>query len=67
MTRFGGLDLARLADLPDSVISEARRVAEYLSDREERDQRQSKTSKLALRRKALLRVTTSMIHYHLVR
>ncbi|TBU46298.1 muts domain V-domain-containing protein [Dichomitus squalens] len=55
-----GLDLARLADLPESVISEARRVAEYLADREERDQRQSKTSKLALRRKALLRLRTQL-------
>lgn len=53
-----GLDLARLADLPDSVISESRRVAEYLTQQEERDQQQSRTNKLAVRRKALLRVSS---------
>ncbi|KAI0757543.1 muts domain V-domain-containing protein [Daedaleopsis nitida] len=55
-----GLDLARLADLPDTVVSEARRVAEYLADQEERDQQQSRTSKLAVRRKALLRLGTQL-------
>ncbi|KAI0641090.1 muts domain V-domain-containing protein [Trametes meyenii] len=51
-----GLDLARLADLPAPVFAEARRVAEFLSQQQERDQQQSRTSKLAIRRKALLRV-----------
>lgn len=37
-------------------MSEARRVAEYLAKQEERDQQQSKTSKIALRRKEVLRV-----------
>ncbi|KAL7285904.1 hypothetical protein ACG7TL_001015 [Trametes sanguinea] len=55
-----GLDLARLADLPAPVISEARRVAEVLTDQEEQDQRQSRTSKLAIRRKALLRLRTQL-------
>ncbi|KAI1790487.1 muts domain V-domain-containing protein, partial [Ganoderma leucocontextum] len=55
-----GLDLARLADLPESVVSEARRVAEYLTEQKERDQQQSKTSKIALRRKALLRLKTQL-------
>ncbi|OSD05707.1 hypothetical protein PYCCODRAFT_1384678 [Trametes coccinea BRFM310] len=55
-----GLDLAGLADLPAPVISEARRVAEILTDQEERDQRQSRTSKLAIRRKALLRLRTQL-------
>ncbi|KAI0761165.1 muts domain V-domain-containing protein [Trametes elegans] len=50
-----GLDLARLADLPASVVSEARRVAEHLAEQEERDKQHSRTSKLAVRRKALLR------------
>lgn len=54
-----GLDLARLADLPDSVVTEARRVAESLIDQQERDQEQSRTTKIAVRRKALLRVSTS--------
>lgn len=51
-----GLDLARLADLPAPVVTEARRVAELLTEQEERDMEQSRTSKLAVRRKALLRV-----------
>ncbi|KAI9065774.1 hypothetical protein FKP32DRAFT_1665232 [Trametes sanguinea] len=55
-----GLDLARLADLPEQVVSEARRVAEFLTDQEEQDQRQSRTSKLAIRRKALLRLRTQL-------
>ncbi|KAM5542142.1 hypothetical protein V8D89_004015 [Ganoderma adspersum] len=55
-----GLDLARLADLPESVISEARRVAEYLTKQAEREQQQSRTSKIALRRKALLRLKTQL-------
>ncbi|RDX51557.1 hypothetical protein OH76DRAFT_1378852 [Lentinus brumalis] len=55
-----GLDLARLADLPESVISESRRVAEYLTQQEERDQQQSRTNKLAVRRKALLRLKTQL-------
>ncbi|KAI0717509.1 muts domain V-domain-containing protein [Cerioporus squamosus] len=55
-----GLDLARLADLPDPVIQEARRVAEYLTQQEERDQQQSRTNKLAVRRKALLRLKTQL-------
>ncbi|KAI0668609.1 muts domain V-domain-containing protein [Trametes maxima] len=55
-----GLDLARLADLPAPVITEARRVAEFLSQQEERDQQQSHTSKLAIRRKALLRLRTQL-------
>ncbi|RPD59471.1 hypothetical protein L227DRAFT_549255 [Lentinus tigrinus ALCF2SS1-6] len=55
-----GLDLARLADLPDSVVSEARRVAEYLTEQEERDRQQSQTTKLAVRRKALLRLKTQL-------
>ncbi|KAI0324451.1 hypothetical protein GY45DRAFT_1375540 [Cubamyces sp. BRFM 1775] len=55
-----GLDLSRLADLPPPVITEARRVAELLADKEERDQQQSRTSKLAVRRKALLRLRTQL-------
>ncbi|CDO71736.1 hypothetical protein BN946_scf184920.g20 [Trametes cinnabarina] len=57
---YSGLDLARLADLPASVISEARRVADFLTEQEEQDQRQSRTSKLAIRRKALLRLRTQL-------
>ena len=51
-----GLDLARLADLPDDVLTEARRVSEKLTELEERKKEESKTNKVAIRRKALLRV-----------
>ena len=51
-----GLDLARLADLPDDVLAEARRVSEKLTELEERKKEESKTNKVAIRRKALLRV-----------
>lgn len=60
-----GLDLARLADLPAPVVTEARRVAELLTEQEERDMEQSRTSKLAVRRKALLRVISR--HLPLIR
>ncbi|KAI0369881.1 hypothetical protein BV20DRAFT_1036163 [Pilatotrama ljubarskyi] len=58
-----GLDLARLADLPAPVVVEARRVAEFLTAQEERDQQQSRTSKLAVRRKALLRVMSFLLTF----
>ena len=54
--RPAGLDLARLADLPDDVLTEARRVSEKLTELEERKKEESKTNKVAIRRKALLRV-----------
>ncbi|KAL1952427.1 hypothetical protein VTO73DRAFT_1576 [Trametes versicolor] len=57
---LAGLDLARLADLPAPVVTEARRVAELLTEQEERDMEQSRTSKLAVRRKALLRLRTQL-------
>lgn len=53
---MAGLDLARLADLPEDVVTEGRRVAINLTELEEREQRESHTSKIATRRKALLRV-----------
>lgn len=51
------MELARLADLPEDVIAEAQRVADKLSELEEREHRESHTNKIAVRRKALLRVT----------
>lgn len=51
-----GLELARLADLPDDVLKEGRRIAEGLQDLHERQQQDSQTNKVAIRRKALLRV-----------
>ncbi len=50
------MDLARLADLPDDVLVEARRVSEKLTELEKRKEEESKTNKIAVRRKALLRV-----------
>jgi hypothetical protein len=51
-----GLELARLADLPADVLTEAQRVATSLAETEARDKAQSQTTKIAIRRKALLRV-----------
>ena len=51
-----GLELARLADLPSDVITEAHRVATILAETETRNQERSQTTKIAIRRKALLRV-----------
>ncbi|OSX68008.1 hypothetical protein POSPLADRAFT_1128862 [Postia placenta MAD-698-R-SB12] len=55
-----GLELARLADLPEDVIVEAQRVADKLSELEEREHRESHTNKIAVRRKALLRLRTQL-------
>lgn len=52
-----GLELARLADLPTDVLTEAKRVAEKLEALQSKDEEESESSKIALRRKALLRVT----------
>ena len=54
---FSGLDLARLADLPEDVLNEARRVSEKLVELEAQKNEESKSNKVAIRRKALLRVT----------
>jgi len=51
-----GLELARLADLPTDVLTEATRVAEKLSALQAKAEEESASSKIALRRKALLRV-----------
>ena len=51
-----GLELARLADLPDDVLREGRHIAEGLQDLQERQEQDSRTNKVAIRRKALLRV-----------
>lgn len=51
-----GLELARLADLPADVLTEGKRVAEHLAALQTRHETESESSKIALRRKALLRV-----------
>ncbi|KIP02571.1 hypothetical protein PHLGIDRAFT_26530 [Phlebiopsis gigantea 11061_1 CR5-6] len=55
-----GLDLARLADLPEDVIAEARRVSDKLTELEARKHEDSKSNKIAIRRKALLRLKTQL-------
>ncbi|OCH88996.1 hypothetical protein OBBRIDRAFT_888728 [Obba rivulosa] len=55
-----GLDLMRLADLPEDVLAEARRVATNLSELEAQEQRESQTNKVSIRRKALLRLKTQL-------
>ncbi|GJE94158.1 MutS family DNA mismatch repair protein [Phanerochaete sordida] len=55
-----GLDLARLADLPADVISEARRVSERLTAIEAKKNEESRSTKVAVRRKALLRLKTQL-------
>ncbi|KAL4244476.1 DNA mismatch repair MutS family protein [Abortiporus biennis] len=55
-----GLDLATLADLPDDVLTEGRRVAEKLTELETQKEEDSKTNKIAIRRKALLRLRTQL-------
>ena len=51
-----GIDLARLADLPLDVLVESRRVAERLAVLQTSQEESSESRKIAIRRKALLRV-----------
>jgi hypothetical protein len=55
-TDLTGIDLARLADLPSDVLVEGRRVAERLAALQSSHEEASESSKVAMRRKALLRV-----------
>lgn len=55
-----GLDLANLADLPEDVILEARRVANHLAQVEAQNDEESESSIIAKRRKALLRLRTQL-------
>ncbi|KAK1231370.1 MutS protein msh4 [Marasmius sp. AFHP31] len=55
-----GLELARLADLPSDVLTEAQRVAGQLAELQTRHRGQSESSKIASRRKALLRLRTQL-------
>ena len=54
---MSGLELARLADLPEDVILEASRVTNHLAQVETQNEEESESSMIAKRRKALLRVT----------
>ncbi|KAG5337155.1 hypothetical protein C0989_010488 [Termitomyces sp. Mn162] len=51
-----GLELARLADLPNDVLTEGKRVAEALAALHAKHEEESESSRAAVRRKALLRV-----------
>ncbi|KAF7762129.1 hypothetical protein Agabi119p4_8722 [Agaricus bisporus var. burnettii] len=59
-----GLELARLADLPDDVITEARRVAEHLAQVHAQNEEESESSKVAKRRKALLKLKAQLTQAH---
>jgi len=52
-----GLELARLADLPEDVLTEAYRVSGILSMLHAKREDESEGSRTAIKRKALLRVT----------
>lgn len=56
LTCVVGLELARLADLPPNVLVESKRVAETLAELHAKQKEDSESSKIAVRRKALLRV-----------
>ncbi|KAG5643810.1 hypothetical protein DXG03_009585 [Asterophora parasitica] len=55
-----GLELARLADLPEDVLTEGKRVAETLAALHARHEAESESSQAATRRKALLRLRTQL-------
>ncbi|CCM03700.1 uncharacterized protein FIBRA_05846 [Fibroporia radiculosa] len=55
-----GLELARLADLPEDVLVEGRRIAENLTALHAKEEQESRTNKVAIRRKALLRLRTQL-------
>ncbi|KAJ7054753.1 muts domain V-domain-containing protein [Mycena amicta] len=55
-----GLELAALADLPKDVLVEGRRVATRLAALHARQEENSESNKVAIRRKALLRLRTQL-------
>ncbi|PVF95072.1 hypothetical protein CPB86DRAFT_764679 [Serendipita vermifera] len=55
-----GLELARLADLPDSVTTEAKRVASILVAREKQRKESSHGSQISIRRKTILTLATQL-------
>ncbi|KAJ7854950.1 hypothetical protein B0H14DRAFT_3865335 [Mycena olivaceomarginata] len=55
-----GLELARLADLPQDVLAEGKRVAKNLAALHARHEEKSESSKISMRRKALLRLRTQL-------
>ncbi|KAG6820131.1 hypothetical protein H0H93_005006 [Arthromyces matolae] len=55
-----GLELARLADLPEDVLTEGKRVAEALAALHAKHEEESESSQAAVRRRALLRLRTQL-------
>ncbi|KAF8736092.1 hypothetical protein AX14_000888 [Amanita brunnescens Koide BX004] len=55
-----GLELARLADLPEDVLTEGRKIAEKLASLHAKRQGESESGKISARRKALLRLRTQL-------
>jgi len=55
-----GLQLARLADLPDDVLSEAARVTELMEEEHSARKASSEAGRIAQRRKVLLRLRTQL-------
>ncbi|KAG1775045.1 muts domain V-domain-containing protein [Suillus placidus] len=51
-----GLELAKLADLPDDVLTEAKRVSEIITERNLRCEEESRINVLTIRRRALLKL-----------
>jgi len=60
---ISGIELARLADLPADVLSEAKRVAEQLSSLQARNEESRESHKVSIRRKALLRVDCNFFYF----
>ncbi|KZS90242.1 hypothetical protein SISNIDRAFT_551573 [Sistotremastrum niveocremeum HHB9708] len=56
-----GLELARLADLPPSILEDAEQIAYELSAKEEQAQKRSLTDKVFQRRRIMLRLRTQLI------
>ncbi|KAG9310368.1 muts domain V-domain-containing protein [Chiua virens] len=55
-----GLELARLADLPDDVIEEGRRVAKALADLHARREEESETTITTARRRAVIKLRSQL-------
>ncbi|KAG8885914.1 MutS protein msh4 [Tulasnella sp. 331] len=55
-----GLEMGRLADLPSDMLIEARRVAESLAAMEEEGRQASKSTRIQVRRKAMLQLKTEL-------
>ncbi|OJA13483.1 hypothetical protein AZE42_04411 [Rhizopogon vesiculosus] len=51
-----GLELAKLADLPDDMIAEANRVSEIITEKNARCEEESRINILTIRRRALLKL-----------